>query len=88
MVLAPERRVALLAWLREHDAIAVEDDYDAESRYDRAAVGALQGLDREHVIYAGSASKTLAPALRLGWLALPADLLDEVVAGKALADPA
>ena len=58
-------------WLREHDAIAIEDDYDAEYRYDRAAVGALQGLDPERVVYAGSASKTLAPALRLGWLVVP-----------------
>ena len=86
VVLAPERRVALLAWLREHDAIAVEDDYDAESRYDRAAVGALQGLDREHVIYAGSASKTLAPALRLGWLVVPPQLSDAVAGEKVLAD--
>ena len=50
-----ERRTALLEWLREHDAIAIEDDYDAEYRYDRAAVGALQGLEPERVVYAGSA---------------------------------
>ena len=68
VVLAGERRTALLAWLRERDAIAIEDDYDAEYRYDRAAVGALQGLEPDRVVYAGSASKTLAPALRLGWL--------------------
>ena len=48
-----ERRTALLAWLRERDAIAIEDDYDAEYRYDRAAVGALQGLEPERVVYAG-----------------------------------
>ena len=66
-----ERRTALLAWLRERDAIAIEDDYDAEYRYDRAAVGALQGLEPDRVVYAGSASKTLAPALRLGWLVVP-----------------
>ena len=70
-MLAGERRAALLGWLRERGAIAIEDDYDAEYRYDRAAVGALQGLDPDCVVYAGSASKTLAPALRIGWLVLP-----------------
>jgi GntR family transcriptional regulator / MocR family aminotransferase len=86
VVLAGERRMALLAWLREHDAIAIDDDYDAEYRYDRAAVGALQGLDPERVVYAGSASKTLAPALRIGWLVLPAGLVDPVAEGKRLSD--
>ena len=86
VALSGERRTALLAWLRGGRRLAIEDDYDADYRYDRAAVGALQGLDPERVAYAGSASKTLAPALRLGWVALPADLLDDVVAGKALAD--
>ena len=75
-VLSGERRTALLAWLRERDAVAIEDDYDAEYRYDRAAVGALQGLDPDRVVYAGSASKTLAPALRLGWLVVPPRLLE------------
>jgi GntR family transcriptional regulator/MocR family aminotransferase len=70
-VLAAERRAELLAWAREADGLVIEDDYDAEFRYDRRPVGALQGLDPEHVVYAGSASKTLAPALRLGWLAAP-----------------
>ena len=86
VVLSPERRTALVAWLRERDAVAIEDDYDAEFRYDRAAVGALQGLDPDRVVYAGSASKTLAPALRLGWLVLPPALLDGVVEEKVLAD--
>ena len=76
-----------LAWLRERGAVAIEDDYDAEYRYDRAAVGALQGLDPEHVVYAGSASKTLAPALRLGWLVAPARARSTPVAHqKLLAD--
>ena len=73
-------------WLREHDAVAIEDDYDAEYRYDRAAVGALQGLDPDRVVYAGSASKTLAPALRLGWMAVPAALLDAVRYEKSISD--
>jgi GntR family transcriptional regulator / MocR family aminotransferase len=85
-VLAAERRTALLAWLRERDAIAIEDDYDAEYRYDRAAVGALQGLDPDHAVYAGSVSKTLAPALRLGWLVVPPRLLDAVTQEKMIAD--
>jgi GntR family transcriptional regulator/MocR family aminotransferase len=86
VVLGGERRTALLAWLRANDTIAIEDDYDAEYRYDRAAVGALQGLDPEHVVYAGSASKTLAPALRLGWLVLPPSLVAPVTEAKRLAD--
>ena len=85
-VLAGDRRPALLEWLRARDAVAIEDDYDAEYRYDRAAVGALQGLEPDRIIYAGSASKTLAPALRLGWLVVPAHLLDEVADQKDLAD--
>jgi GntR family transcriptional regulator/MocR family aminotransferase len=86
VVLAGERRTALLAWLRDRDAIAIEDDYDAEYRYDRAAVGALQGLDSDRVVYAGSTSKTLAPALRLGWLVVPPSLLGAVCHEKLLAD--
>ena len=85
-VLSGERRTALLAWLRERDAVAIEDDYDAEYRYDRAAVGALQGLEPDRVVYAGSASKTLAPALRLGWLVVPPRLLARVRDEKLLAD--
>jgi GntR family transcriptional regulator / MocR family aminotransferase len=85
-VLAGERRTALLAWLRDNEAIAIEDDYDAEYRYDRAAVGALQGLEPDRVVYAGSASKTLAPALRLGWLVVPPPLLAAVRHEKMLAD--
>ncbi|MGB3335613.1 MAG: PLP-dependent aminotransferase family protein [Devosia sp.] len=75
VVMSGVRRLALASWLRERNAVAVEDDYDAEFRYDRAPVGALQGLAPEHVIYAGTVSKTLAPALRLGWVVVPPDLL-------------
>lgn len=77
-VLSGERRVRLLSWLRKHDAIAIEDDYDAEFRYDRAPVGSLQGLDPDRVVYAGTASKTLAPALRLGWLVTPPRLFEAI----------
>jgi GntR family transcriptional regulator/MocR family aminotransferase len=86
VVLTGERREALLAWLRGTGAIAIEDDYDAEYRYDRAAIGALQGLDPDRVVYAGSVSKTLAPALRLGWLVVPPSLVEAVTNEKLLAD--
>ncbi len=86
VVLSPRRRADVLAWARANRGIVVEDDYDGEFRYDRDPVGALQGLDPEHVVYAGTASKTLAPALRLAWLVLPSRLLDPVVAAKDLAD--
>ena len=85
-MLSGERRTALLGWLRERDAVAIEDDYDAEYRYDRAAVGALQGLEPDRVAYAGSASKTLAPALRLGWLVVPPRLLARIREEKLIAD--
>jgi len=60
----------------------IEDDYDGEFRYDRQAVGAMQALAPEAVVYAGSASKSLAPGLRLGWLVPPVHLLDDIVAAK------
>src|SRR5688572_5601782 len=67
-VLSPERRSALLAWAKRRGALIIEDDYDAEYRYDRNPIGAMQGLDPERVVYLGTASKTLSPALRLAWL--------------------
>jgi GntR family transcriptional regulator / MocR family aminotransferase len=86
VVLSGERRTELVAWLRARDAIAIEDDYDAEYRYDRAAVGSLQGRDPDRVVYTGSVSKTLAPALRIGWLLAPPRLLDAIGREKVLAD--
>ena len=78
-VLAPARRAALLEWATRRGRLIVEDDYDAEFRYDRAPVGALQGLMPERVVYCGSASKTLAPTLRLGWIVAPSSLVLELV---------
>ncbi|MBW4719209.1 MocR-like pyridoxine biosynthesis transcription factor PdxR [Saccharothrix obliqua] len=86
VVLHPERRRALLAWARARDGVVIEDDYDAEHRYDRPALGAMQALAPAHVVYQGSASKVLAPALRLGWLVLPPALRDTVVEHKRLDD--
>lgn len=84
--LHPDRRHALLAWARERQAYVIEDDYDAEHRYDRPALRAMQAMDPSRVVYVGSVSKTLAPALRLGWLVLPAELRADVVARKRLTD--
>ncbi|HEY1478841.1 MAG TPA: PLP-dependent aminotransferase family protein [Gaiellales bacterium] len=86
VVLSRERRTALLRWLRARRAYAIEDDYDAEYRYDRVAIGALQGLAPDHVVYAGTTSKTLVPALRIGWLVLPAALVEGVTAAKIVSD--
>jgi GntR family transcriptional regulator / MocR family aminotransferase len=78
VVLSPERRGQLIEWARRHDALIVEDDYDAEYRYDRKPVAALQGLAPDVVAFAGTTSKTLAPALRIGWMVLPPRLVEPV----------
>ncbi|MEU9332160.1 PLP-dependent aminotransferase family protein [Streptomyces sp. NPDC048290] len=77
--LRPERRSALVDWARRTGGLVLEDDYDGEFRYDRQPVGALQDLAPDHVVYLGTASKSLAPGLRLGWLVLPPGLVTEVV---------
>ena len=85
-VLSADRRVELLDWARTTDALVIEDDYDAELRYDRLPVGALQGLDPAHVAYCGSVSKVLTPILRLGWVVAPPRLADTVIAAKYYED--
>ena len=79
VVLGPQRRMSLLAWADETDALVVEDDFDSEYRYDRPPVGSLQGLMPERVVYCGTASKTLAPTLRLGWMVAPGELVQPLV---------
>ncbi|WP_157683463.1 aminotransferase-like domain-containing protein [Microlunatus soli] len=74
VALASDGRAGLLDWARDGRLI-IEDDYDAEFRYDRSPVGALQGLAPERVAYVGTTSKTLAPALRLGWIVAPIPLV-------------
>jgi GntR family transcriptional regulator/MocR family aminotransferase len=86
VVLHPERRRALVDWARERDGLIIEDDYDAEHRYDRPALGALQALAPEHVVYQGTTSKVLAPALRLGWLVVPERLREGIVDRKKYND--
>jgi GntR family transcriptional regulator / MocR family aminotransferase len=86
VVLAPERRRELLDWATAADALIIEDDYDAEYRYDRAPVPAVQASAPAHVAYAGSTSKTLAPGLRLGWLIPPGRLHADLVDAKHAAD--
>ncbi|MGW6542256.1 MocR-like pyridoxine biosynthesis transcription factor PdxR [Streptomyces massasporeus] len=80
------RRAELLDWARSVDGIVLEDDYDGDFRYDRAPVGALQGLDPDHVAYTGSVSKSLAPGLRLGWLLVPESWTEEIVERKRTMD--
>jgi GntR family transcriptional regulator/MocR family aminotransferase len=81
VTLSPRRRAALLAWARSR-GLVIEDDYDAEFRYDRQPIGALHGLAPENVVYVGTVSKTLAPALRLGWMVLPSALIEPVTEAK------
>ena len=75
VVLSPARRELLLRWASDVGGLIIEDDYDAEFRYDRAPLACLQGMDPEHVALLGSVSKTLAPALRVGWVVTPPPLL-------------
>jgi GntR family transcriptional regulator/MocR family aminotransferase len=86
VVLSPPRRSALVRWARDVDGLVIEDDYDAEFRYDREPVGCLQGIEPDRVVLAGSVSKSLAPGLRLGWLAAPGELAERVRDYRASTD--
>jgi GntR family transcriptional regulator/MocR family aminotransferase len=84
--LRADRRAAAVDWARATGGLVLEDDYDGEFRYDRQPVGALQGLDPERVVYFGTASKSLAPGLRLGWMVLPRSVAQEVIEAKGHVD--
>lgn len=86
VVLSSERRGQLLDWARRTDAYVLEDDYDVEYRYDRRPVGALQGVDPDRVVYLGTASKSLGPGVRLGWMVVPPALLDAVLEHRHATD--
>ncbi|MFF5264974.1 PLP-dependent aminotransferase family protein [Actinomadura viridis] len=80
--LDPERRRALVDWARSGDRLVIENDYDGEFRYDRQPIGAIQGTAPDHVAYVGTVSKTLGPALRLGWIVAPRHLLRPLAEAK------
>ncbi|MEU3063241.1 PLP-dependent aminotransferase family protein [Streptomyces subrutilus] len=86
VALTPGRRAAAVDWARTTGGLVLEDDYDGEFRYDRQSVGALQGLDPDRVVYLGTASKSLAPGLRMGWMVVPPGLMGEVLAAKGATD--
>ncbi|SDG89411.1 GntR family transcriptional regulator / MocR family aminotransferase [Sinosporangium album] len=86
VVLSPARRTALAAWAADTGAVIIEDDYNAEFRFDREPVGCLQGLAPASVVLTGSVSKSLAPGLRLGWVAAPPHLARAVRRARALLD--
>ena len=87
MVLSASRRVQLLDWARRSGAWIIEDDYDSEYRYESQPIASLQGLDRDaRVLYVGTFSKVLFPALRLGYLVLPPDLVPRFAAVRDATD--
>ncbi|KJK42714.1 GntR family transcriptional regulator [Lentzea aerocolonigenes] len=86
VALQSDRRAAVVDWARRRGTLIIEDDYDGEFRYDRSPVGALQGLDHDHVVYLGTASKSLAPGLRIGWLVVPDHLVGPITAEKGWAE--
>jgi GntR family transcriptional regulator/MocR family aminotransferase len=86
ILLSPTRRRALLAWAESRDGYVIEDDYDSEFRYDRQAVGTLQGLSAGRVFLVGTTSKTLAPALRIGWVVAPSAWVPALVGLKEVDD--
>ena len=85
-VLSRERRAALIEWAEEGERLIIEDDFDAEYRYDGSGLGALQGLAPDRVVHIGSASKRLTPGMRLGWTLLPSWIAWSLVQAKAVED--
>jgi GntR family transcriptional regulator / MocR family aminotransferase len=86
VVLSPERRQALIEWANRRNAYIIEDDYDAEFRYDREPVGTLQGLAPDRVALLGTVSKSLAPAIRLGWIVCPSTISATIAREKISSD--
>ena len=86
VVLTPERRLALLQWAEQGSGVVIEDDYDSEFRYDKQPVGSLQGLAADRVVSVGSVSKSLAPAVRLGWVLAPRHLRAQIADEKHRTD--
>ncbi|WP_131740741.1 MocR-like pyridoxine biosynthesis transcription factor PdxR [Actinomadura roseirufa] len=86
VVLSACRRAELIAWSRTVDGLIIEDDYDAEFRYDREPVGCLQGVEPDRVVLLGSVSKSLAPALRLGWAVAPPPVAERLRLHRARTD--
>jgi len=86
VVLSAARRHALVDWAQREGGYVIEDDYDSEFRYDKEPVGALQGLAPDQVFLIGTASKALAPAVRLGWMLAPASLAGAVAEEKEMSD--
>jgi GntR family transcriptional regulator / MocR family aminotransferase len=84
--LVARRRAEAVAWAQAGNRLIIEDDYDGEFRYDRHPLGSLQAHAPDHVVYAGTASKTLAPGVRLAWLVVPPRLVEPLVEAKTLAD--
>jgi GntR family transcriptional regulator/MocR family aminotransferase len=84
--LSAERRGQVIRWAQATGGMIIEDDYDGEFRYDRRPIGALQGLAPDHVIYQGSASKALAPGIRIGWMVLPEPMVKAITALRQTID--
>lgn len=86
VVLSPARRRGLIRWAEEHDGLVIEDDYDAEYRYDRAPVRAMHASAPERIVHVSSLSKVLAPALRIGWMIAPGTLHEALVHSRWATD--
>lgn len=86
VAMTPQRRHELVAWARDVEGWVIEDDFDAEFRYDRRPVGALHGLAPDRVVYVGTTAKTLASGVRIGWAVLPEPLVDAVCRQRAVSD--